>query len=179
MESWPARAGADLQTATIRDPGRRPSASPASPARGPDSVSRSPTGSAWCSAHSIAIRGSSPRAPGATSWLGIGELYSGLGLTARRYGEALRAFVRSCTDRPAPTRQLPGSYAHARRRQDAEAVWASGGSFEDGLAAALANPPPGLYGIALPSYRTVRRWWLQRRWLHPPVGRRVALDEAA
>ena len=58
-------------------------------------------------------------------------------------------------------------------------MWASGGSFEDGLAAALANPPPGLYGVALPSHRTVRRWWLQRRWLHPPVGRRVALDEAA
>jgi hypothetical protein len=110
----------------------------------------------------------------------IGELFTGLGLTGRRYGEALREFVRECTNPPRPTRPLPGSYAHARRRQDAEEVWARGGSFEAGLAVALANPPPGLYGVAIPSYRTVRRWWLQRRWLRPPVGRRPALGlEAA
>ena len=89
----------------------------------------------------------------------IGELYSGLGLTARRYGDALRRFVQQCTNPKRPKRHRPGSYAHAKRRQDAEGVWAAGGSFEAGLAAALANPPPELYGVRLPDTRTVRRWW--------------------
>jgi hypothetical protein len=102
----------------------------------------------------------------------IGELYSGLGLTARRYGEALRRFVQQCTNPDKPRRHRPGSYAHAKRRQDAERIWAAGGSSEAGLAVALANPPPDLYGFRLPDPRTVRRWWLERRWLGPPVGRR-------
>ena len=105
---------------------------------------------------------------------GVGELYAALGLTARRFGEALRQFVDQCTN-PKPTpRHRPGSYAHPDRRQAAELVWARGGSFEAGLAAALANPPPSIYGVRLPDPRTVRRWWLDRRWLMPPVGRRAA-----
>ena len=69
LESRPARAGADLQEPRPRGiQRRRPSAWPASPARGPDSASRWPTGSASCCAASIAIRASSPPAPGATSW---------------------------------------------------------------------------------------------------------------
>ena len=110
---------------------------------------------------------------------GVGELYSGLGLTARRYGEALRRFVDQCAN-PKPTpRQRPGSYAHPDRRQAAEAIWAAGGSFEAGLAVALANPPPAGYGVRLPCVRTVRRWWQERRWLLPPVERRDSAPLAA
>ena len=103
----------------------------------------------------------------------IGELYSGLGhhRPPLRRG-ALRRFVQQCTNPDQPKRHRPGSYSHAKRRQDAEAVWARGGTFEQGLAAALANPPPGLYGVRLPDIRTIRRWWHERRWLEPPVERR-------
>jgi hypothetical protein len=103
----------------------------------------------------------------------IGELYTGLGLSAQRYGDALRRFVRQCTTPDKPQRHRPGSYAHAERRQDAERVWAAGGSFEQGLAVALANPPPAGYRFRLPDPRTVRAWWQQRRWLGPPVARRA------
>ena len=102
----------------------------------------------------------------------IGELYNALGLTAARYGDALRRFVQECTNPQRPQRHRPGSYAHPKRRQDAERTWAAGGTFEQGLAAALANPPPDLYGVRLPDPRTVRDWWRQRRWLGPPLARR-------
>ena len=106
----------------------------------------------------------------------VGELYSGLGISARRYGEALRAFVRQCTNPPRPKRHRPGSYSHAKRRQDAEAIWAAGGTFEAGLAVRWPTRRPPSTAPPHPSNRTVRRWWLHRRWLHPPVARR--LDDA-
>ena len=111
---------------------------------------------------------------------GVGEVCAGLGITARRYGEALRAFVDQCTNpRPAP-RHRPGSYAWPDQRQAAELVWARGGTFEAGLAAALGLPPPPGFAFRLPSVRTVRRWWQERRWLTPPADRRgVALVAAA
>jgi hypothetical protein len=95
----------------------------------------------------------------------IGDLFSSLGLTARRYGAALAAFVEQVRRPERPRRPRPGSYAWAPRRRDAEAVWSAGGSFERGLTIALADPPAPRARTALPSSRTVRRWWQDRRWL--------------
>ena len=102
-------------------------------------------------------------APGRELLATIRELYVSLGLTARRYGEALSAFVRACAGPPTPSRHRPGSYAHPFRRRSAERVWAAGGTFEAGLAAALANGPPDKYHVNLPARRTVYRWWLEAR----------------
>jgi hypothetical protein len=101
----------------------------------------------------------------------IGALFHSLGLTAPHYHEALRAFVADMTDgrRAVGERCKPGSYAWPGRRQAAEAVWSHGGSFEEGLAAALAEPPDPDRRNRPPTSRTVRRWWQDRRWLLPPA----------
>jgi hypothetical protein len=46
-------------------------------------------------------------------------------------------------------------------------VWSRGGTWEQGLAAAYEHPP-GPYDRRLPTERTVRRWWTDRRWHGPP-----------
>ena len=99
----------------------------------------------------------------------VSSLYASLGLSSGRFGAALRAFVDRCANshRYRPLRRRPGSYAWPERRQDAEAVWSRGGTFEQGLAAALARPPD--LRVRTPSTRTVRRWWHDRRWLGPPL----------
>ena len=99
----------------------------------------------------------------------IGSLYESLGLSSGRFGAALRTFVDRCANphRHRGQRRRPGSYAWPERRQDAERVWSAGGSFEQGLAAALAAPPD--LRVRTPSTRTVRRWWHDRRWLGPPL----------
>jgi hypothetical protein len=103
----------------------------------------------------------------------LADVYDGLGLTARRYSAALRRFCELCATAGPGPRHRPGSYHHAARRQAAEQVWAGGGTFRAGLAAALANPPPATCAFRPPSLQTLRRWWRQRRWERPPVGRRV------
>ena len=50
-------------------------------------------------------------------------------------------FVQQCTKPDRPKRHRPGSYSHAKRRQDAEAIWARGGTFEQGLAAPWPTRP--------------------------------------
>jgi hypothetical protein len=99
----------------------------------------------------------------------VGTLFSSLGITARRYREALLRFVDEVA-RPQdyrPKRHRPGSYAWPERRQDAETVWSRGGSFTQGLHAAVADPPDARARARPPSSRTVRRWWQDRRWLQP------------
>ena len=98
----------------------------------------------------------------------VSALYQSLGLNSARFGAALRAFVDRCANphNHAPKRHRPGSYAWPERRQAAERVWSRGGSFAQGLAAALAAPPD--LRVRTPSSRTVRRWWHDRRWLGPP-----------
>jgi hypothetical protein len=98
----------------------------------------------------------------------VSVLYASLGLTSARFGAALRAFVERCANprRHAARRHRPGSYAWPERRQDAERVWSRGGSYQQGLAAALARPPDGRG--RMPTQRSVRRWWQDRRWLGPP-----------
>ena len=97
----------------------------------------------------------------------IGELLTSLGLAASRYQRALTAFVKAVSEPARPQRQRPGSYAWAARRQDAERVWSRGGSFQQGLRAALADPPEPRARAGIPTSRTVRRWWHDRRWLPP------------
>ena len=98
----------------------------------------------------------------------IGELFSSLGLTAGRYQRALMAFVTAVSEPTKAARHRPGSYAWAARRQDAERVWSRGGSFEQGLRAAHADPPEPRARAGIPTSRTVRRWWHDRRW-QPPL----------
>ena len=99
----------------------------------------------------------------------VSELFTALGLTAKRYGAALRRFVKQTAEPDKPRRARPGSYAWAVRRQDAETVWSRGGSFHQGLAVALADPPEPRARAGIPTSRTVRRWWQERRWLVPPL----------
>jgi hypothetical protein len=108
----------------------------------------------------------------------VGELFAALGLTARRYGEALRRFVKQIAEPDKPIRARPGSYAWAARRRDAETVWSRGGSFHQGLHAALADPPDPRARAAIPTSRTIRRWWQERRWLQPPPEPEPALSPA-
>ena len=98
----------------------------------------------------------------------ISALFHSMGLRSARHHAALRAFVQEMTNphRQRPQRPRPGSYAWPARRQDAETVWSRGGSFLQGLAAALAGPPDRR--ARAPTDRTVRRWWQDRRWLTPP-----------
>jgi hypothetical protein len=98
----------------------------------------------------------------------IGELFSALGLTAERYAQALLMFVKQVAEPEQPKRPRPGSYAWAQRRQDAETIWSRGGSFEQGLRIALADPPEPRARAGIPTSRTIRRWWQERRWLQPP-----------
>ena len=49
------------------------------------------------------------------------------------------------------------------------AVWSRGGSFHHGLHAALADPPHPRARASIPTTRTIRRWWHERRWLQPPA----------
>ena len=98
----------------------------------------------------------------------IGDLFTSLGFTAERYQQALRVFVKQTAQPAKPQRHRPGSYAWAARRQDAETVWSRGGSFQQGLRVALADPPEPRARAGIPTSRTVRRWWQERRWLLPP-----------
>jgi hypothetical protein len=95
------------------------------------------------------------------------DLYTSLGVTARRFAEALTAYARFCAEPPTSTRRRPGSYAYPKRRRAAERVWAAGGSFKDGLAVAMRNGPPDLYDVEMPSIRTVYRWRGDMRYLLP------------
>jgi hypothetical protein len=101
----------------------------------------------------------------------VSTLFTSLGITARRYSEALRRFIDQVANpqRYPAKRHRPESYAWPERRQDAETVWSRGGSFEQGRRAALADPPDARTRARPPSSRTVRRWWQDRRWLRPPA----------
>ena len=97
----------------------------------------------------------------------VAETFRSLGLTGRRYGRALRAFVEDARQRslPAPRRR-PGSYTWPDLRERAEQVWAEGGAYHDGeqalLAVVAAERAPDW---PMPSPHTVRRWWREKRWL--------------
>jgi hypothetical protein len=95
------------------------------------------------------------------------DLYTSLGVTARRFARALTALIQLCAETRTSTRQRPGSYAYPKRRRAAEGVWGEGGSFEDGLAVAMRNGPPELYDVNMPSRRTVQRWLAEMRYLLP------------
>jgi len=101
----------------------------------------------------------------------LATLYRSLGLTGRRYGEALLGFVERIREVGVPTpRRRPGSYSWPAARAAAEAVWAAGGAYGAGVAVideATATLPVGAIG---PSPTTVRRWYHQQRWLLPRPG---------
>jgi hypothetical protein len=93
------------------------------------------------------------------------DLYTSLGVTARRFAKALTALIQLCSEPRTSTRRRPGSYAYPKRRRAAERVWAEGGSFQDGLAVAMRNGPPDEYDVNMPSRRTVSRWLADMRYL--------------
>jgi hypothetical protein len=94
-----------------------------------------------------------------------GALFRGLGLSGRRWQEALSTFLDDVRATRGPTpRRRPGSYAWPGVRRRAEEVWNAGGSFEDGMRAVYTHVEPITTGFSLPSLSTVRRWWRQKRW---------------
>jgi hypothetical protein len=97
-----------------------------------------------------------------------GALFRSLGLTGRRYHDALLSFLDDVRDTSKPTpRMRPGSYAWPELRRDAEQAWQAGASFEDGCHIVYTHGEPITRRLRLPSLPTVRRWWRQKRWMLP------------
>jgi hypothetical protein len=95
-------------------------------------------------------------------------LFRSLGLTGRRYHDALLAFLEEVRDTGRPTpRQRPGSYAWPELRRDAEQAWQFGASFEQGCSVVFTHDEPVTKRLRLPSLATVRRWWREKRWMLP------------
>jgi hypothetical protein len=93
-------------------------------------------------------------------------LFRSLGLTGRRYHDALMAFLDEVRDTARPTpRHRPGSYAWPELRRDAERAWRQGASFEDGCRIVYTHEEPITCRLRLPSLTTVRRWWREKRWM--------------
>jgi hypothetical protein len=114
-------------------------------------------------------------------------IFDSVGLTGRRYHEAITRFVDQVRARSTPTpRRRPGSYAWVRLRTAAERVWESGGAYHDGEMVVLRGFLDLQAGVTRPpSPQTIRRWWSQRRWisrrpgeepLSPPRERVVLID---
>lgn len=102
-----------------------------------------------------------------------------MGLTGRRYEQALLRFVTEAGRRGVPAgRPRPGSYTWPHLRRRGEEVWAAGGTYHDGEQAivdALGSDRPPDW--PMPSPHTIRRWWREKRWLfgtaQPNVAGRV------
>jgi hypothetical protein len=104
-------------------------------------------------------------------------LFRSLGLTGRRYHEALMAFLEEVRDTGRPTpRRRPGSYAWPDLRRDAEQAWHCGATFEQGCQLVYTHEEPITRRLRLPSLATVRRWWREKRWMlpRPAPGRKPA-----
>lgn len=96
----------------------------------------------------------------------IGETLKSFGIRNTKHNEALIVLLRSVVHRHHPTpRRRPGSYAWPGPRHAAEQVWADGGDYHEGEAAALALTGRLPTGVRLPSPHTIRRWWRELRWL--------------
>jgi hypothetical protein len=95
-------------------------------------------------------------------------LFRSLGLTGRRYHDALVAFLDDVRNtRVATPRHRPGSYAWPDLRRDAETAWRHGATFEDGCRLVYTHQEPITTRLRLPSLPTVRRWWRDKRWMLP------------
>ena len=98
----------------------------------------------------------------------LAAVWGAAGTMTRRHDHALRthlARVRPRNDR----RDLPGSYAWAGLRREAERRFAAG---EDPtvVIGELATAP--IVGASRPTYRTLRRWFTDGRWLPVRSARR-------
>jgi hypothetical protein len=86
----------------------------------------------------------------------------------RRHDEALRRHLARVRPRVEP-RELPGSYAWADLRREAERRFATGEDPAVVIAELVAAP---IVGASRPSYRTLRRWFTDGRWLRVHAARR-------
>lgn len=91
------------------------------------------------------------------------------GMMTRRRSAALTAHL-ARVRKGDQTRRRPGSYAWAQLRCEAEHRFGAGESPAGVIAEMLARPTTGATG---PSYRTLRRWFSDARWLVAVIGPRI------
>lgn len=92
----------------------------------------------------------------------LGAIWKAAGSVTRRHQKALNAHLRRVRPEPA-TRERPGSYAWAELRREAERRFARG---QDPQSVIADLQQAAITGASRPSYRTLRRWFSEARWLH-------------
>lgn len=91
----------------------------------------------------------------------LAAVWGAAGTMTRRHDDALRRHLARVRPRGEP-RDLPGSYAWAALRREAERRFANGEDPTVVIAELVAAP---IVGASRPSYRTLRRWFTDGRWL--------------
>jgi hypothetical protein len=98
----------------------------------------------------------------------LAAVWGAAGTMTRRHDHALRRHLARVRPRSG-TRELPGSYAWAALRREAERRFARGEDPTVVIGELVAAP---IVGASRPTYRTLRRWFTDGRWLPVQPARR-------